>query len=782
MNNVPDPHLPDIWKVRNRGAKTIDCVRGTDVANVVGSHSKPPPACKTVWAIAGDRQTALTVTKGKPDDRQEVYYHADWFLKTVKREETKKDTSKAKKATKATKATKKSTSPLASRPDEHNNSAESAEELAALVAVSGQDTDDENTAPSCVKSKLASLCKCEHVQDALDQAAFDMNIVIAEAYAFANLHLSRLLDRGLDLPHFDRNYFYRCIAAVTISGCKAGLLDKEFLDTRAAFEALRPEGQRPINAMGPYMYILPDISVTMATMATNHLWSNLETRVKRYLCWAHPKLKKLHHTIFSLGLQAPNVPLEKVDKFSAVNADGEPKGATALEYIEQSKTLVAWLRTCGVAIPAPGKKRFATRARSFVHIYHDIMVATEDELEERRGDGYDCWDERFKGRRFSLLPTKQGFTIAHIPICSRAVAALVSDMRCAGGGLRVRNVRIGGIMYPRLRTEEPSHQQYVWKRFFSLSKVTTKTRQFGGSITTDGVAVSVLLAKKRALVQSSECEPWSPELLQGRIDAEHAGVDPGGNDIVTVCYRKTGAVASYSSKRFQTVAKYRESAKRVNRWNRGTADLVHTIVKDVNLSRTSGLEANTRSYLAVLRPLLTHRASKGYRNMRFSRYVGRQKAIEEVCDLIAPKKKGSFTVVGFGDWAGFGTSPISRECAGPLQAIKRRLRERSDTCLLRKVWEYRTSVTCHYTLERLVNMKATSTVRNRATGALEQRPRRRIHKVLHRKTGAGRHGGHETTWNRDVNAARNILMLLMLELLGMPRPMEFCKQLAERRR
>ena len=71
---------------------------------------------------------------------------------------------------------------------------------------------------------------------------------------------------------------------------------------------------------------------------------------------------------------------------------------------------------------------------------------------------------------------------------------------------------------------------------------------------------------------------------------------------------------------------------------------------------------------------------------------------------------------------------------------------------------------------------------NRATDALEQRPRRRIHKVLHRETDAGRHGGHETIWNRDVNAARNILMLLMLELLGMPRTKEFCKQLAERRR
>jgi transposase len=42
----------------------------------------------------------------------------------------------------------------------------------------------------------------------------------------------------------------------------------------------------------------------------------------------------------------------------------------------------------------------------------------------------------------------------------------------------------------------------------------------------------------------------------------------------------------------------------------------------------------------------------------------------------------------------------------------------------------------------------------------------RIHKVLHCKTSVIGLRRTKTTWNRDVNAAHNILMLLMTELHG----------------
>ena len=60
----------------------------------------------------------------------------------------------------------------------------------------------------------------------------------------------------------------------------------------------------------------------------------------------------------------------------------------------------------------------------------------------------------------------------------------------------------------------------------------------------------------------------------------------------------------------------------------------------------------------------------------------------------------------------------------------------------------------------------------------------RVHKILHCRSSDGTkqcQGGG--TWNRDVNASRNMLMLLMLVVLGVERPEEFKPAVpAERRR
>ena len=78
------------------------------------------------------------------------------------------------------------------------------------------------------------------------------------------------------------------------------------------------------------------------------------------------------------------------------------------------------------------------------------------------------------------------------------------------------------------------------------------------------------------------------------------------------------------------------------------------------------------------------------------------------------------------------------------------------------------------TFTELVNMKAT-TFRRTKDGKYEKVLHQRIHKVLHCKPSAGKptEARQKTTWNRDVNAAINILMLLIKELEGKPRPDPF---------
>jgi hypothetical protein len=73
-----------------------------------------------------------------------------------------------------------------------------------------------------------------------------MNQVVAEAYLFANFHVTRCLDDpAFDvecLPKLDRNFYYRCLLAVSRFNIQKGTLGESLTTSMDAFDGLRPEG------------------------------------------------------------------------------------------------------------------------------------------------------------------------------------------------------------------------------------------------------------------------------------------------------------------------------------------------------------------------------------------------------------------------------------------------------------------------------------------------------------------------------------------------------------
>jgi hypothetical protein len=204
----------------------------------------------------------------------------------------------------------------------------------------------------------------------------------------------------------------------------------------------------------------------------------------------------------------------------------------------------------------------------------------------------------------------------------------------------------------------------------------------------------------------------------------YSGTDPGITDVATVAHFKVvdgtnqpTETSSYSSSRYYEAAKIKLSARRTARWNEETSDEHIMLSRDMDTSTMEGQEALVTDYLDVVRGLIDHRFNKGYRNMRFLRYVFKQKAVNEICNMIAPPDQ--FTVVGFGDWNGPGRTCIKRRYCGPLQDIKRELKRRTDSVAFRTVWEYLTSMTCHLTWKRLTNMVAASTTQPKRRPGLQ---------------------------------------------------------------
>jgi hypothetical protein len=683
--------------------------------------------------------------------------------------------------------------------------ASSEEEDAILCGEVG--LEDTNVTTSCVKMKLATFIPDDApLRRLMATCALDVNTIVAQAYAFANFHVTRMMESGKHVDDVGPNFYNRCLAAVSLCKVRDSTLDEDFLRSIDAFDALRPDAPPPVpmkrRAKGTRLRsrsqkrraqkalvarpaakvdstllgdIKSELCIGMATMAANHLWMNLRSRIVKWLAWSQPDISKaLRGVIADMVSKCPKKSIANVKQLSLKTPKGKTISEARRSAVSKAIVLTNELRArCPI-----GSVGAANKAHLLLPLYLHIMKETEEKVHHYRNlrakgpvETKLAW--KVNKTRFSILPLKHGFTIGYVPVCSRALVGMVRRLKGADGTPRERFTA---------NKLTPKEHDKLWRKYCSVNKVETATRVFGGRISTDGVTVSIHISRTQAFVQASETEPFDASTIPDEV--EHAGVDPGLTDVVTVAHRSTGKVVSYSSSRYYEAAKIKLSNRRTTTWNEETKHFTDQIDSAVDKSSLEGLSSNLRSYLSVLGDLLAHRAEQGYRNMRFLRYRFKQKAVLAICDLIAPT--GKFTVVGFGDWAGPGNTPIRRRFCGPLQDIKRELRRRGQgdapTVLFRSVWEYRTSVTCHATWCRLVNARAVSVTYDRKENRMVERPRQRIHKLLHCKRSEGAFGHHGGTWNRDANAARNILMLLMLEVRGFQRPSEFMPaQLSARR-
>ena len=596
----------------------------------------------------------------------------------------------------------------------------------------------------CVKMKLNKFSINPQLNGKLRSVVLNMNQLLGEGYAFANFHIIRTLTENKACPKIDKNFYYRCLVAVSENKSFEGTLGDELTRSKTAFDALREPKAEKVNVIGE-VQVLADLAISMATMATNHLWMNIEKRLQRFLTWSEPTMKPpMRKRIISALIYKPKASLDKLFP----NQD-----AKEIEGLAVATRLKAIL-----CLPSAGK--FASRAHMLLPLYFYILRLTELTKKERDDAGL-----KFSGRTFTLLPLKNGYTINHIQF---SAMALLGYLR----GVKLENFKWDG------RNEDASA---ILKKYFNVNAVETKDRKFANRIITDGVSVSVLLNKKCSLVcpNNCPCEATQKKLyldsLLDRSDKEHArivSVDPGYTDIATTA-DQYGNIASYSSAKYYEKALYNLSRRRTNKWNEDTVDLTRAIPKPETHSLTEFKEF-VRVYLKNLPLILKHRSEKGYRNMRFLRFRKKQEAIEDICNTIAPK--GEVNVVGYGDWKGGNNSPIKRRCSGPQEEIKLHLSKRKDTYLM-SIHEFRSSIICHNCHNKLCNMRAKSIIYEKSVKV--ERDVQKIHKILHcRSRQAGSSSDKKTpscgtTWNRDVNAAKNILMLTMFQMQGLARPLIF---------
>jgi hypothetical protein len=629
-----------------------------------------------------------------------------------------------------------------------------------------------NTTKSTVLRKFARMCPDRGLQSLVDSAVQRSNIILAEAYEFANFHLHYQLHAGAPLPKIDDNFYYACLSSVSNMATRSATIPAAIKQSSLQFDRLRAHGEEKIYAHD-LMDIMQNLRKVMATAAKNHLWTNVTKRTRRWLKFKHPGLKKLHGAIVAAVFVAPTV---KLTDFNAFKEAKEGLSACAIHMRAEALGVAASLRAW---YPFRSGKRVDSRSHELIPLYWKLFQDTEVHFEQRRGEAAKGLQPgRTPLRRFTILPRKNGFTASYIPIHTRAMLKLVTTLKDRDGNPRQTLSKCVDKVHPE-------ESDKVWRKWFNINSIETKSRRFGHLILTDGCGARVVLDKPSAHILSTEATEASKfRISPTTLPVQLGGVDPGISDIVTVAHQAVDTpdthptISSYSSSRYYEKAKYKVSGRRTSRWNRQTSTLTDSLQTAANLGTEEGMSESVRAYMAVVRRLTDHRMRRGYRNMRFMRAVHKQKAVDEIVDIVAPR--GWFTVVGYGDWQGSGSSPISRRFSGPQQDIKRELM-RTNRVAFGNIDEFRTSVLCNETWQRMENMVAVSHTRDR-TGEMVLRQKSKIHKVLHCKISVSGARRTKTTWNRDVNAALNMLMLLKRTMRNEDRPTEFSRnKIAPRR-
>ena len=750
------------------------------------------------------------------------------------------------------------------------------DDLEELVAASNE----EGLVPSTVKMKIATFLKEQHggpISVALNTIVIEMNKLMGEAYLFGNFHASRLLKTGVELPQVDRNFYYRCLLSVGKNKCVETTLTAEWVESIRQFDAFRPKhlveplvaqpkkGCAKVSVIGR-VQLIADLSILMSTMASNHLWMNLESRLSTYIQWKYPNMSKSNQKSIVVALvKAPKAPLDSVFKCfplpkvftsravekaqadlatakASKKADDIASNAMvqkAIETLEQTKANTPTMKKSDIAalnvairqakkitkdanahlatanhkrvqsaietleltkastakritsevatrnaaiqqakeiakelkdvMNLPSAGQFASNAHLTVPLYNKILKETIEAKnawtmipEEENGKR----KKKFKGKTFTLLPCKSNFTLSYIPISSMTMIQVLKD-------LKLINIVGDG-------RDEDKHA--IWARFFNLNAIETMTRRFADRIVTDGYGVSILMDKPSCscckietdggfskCIEHVEKKPdgskgWKPNVLVG-------AVDPGLTDVVTTAYTAGKETHSYSSSRYYQRALIHTSNRRTANWNKDTEELVKNAP-----SCEMTLVKYICHYLSIIDRMLAHRAHKGYRAMRFLRYVKKKEAIEEIVELVAPKE--NVVILGFGDWKGPGKTPISRKTCGPIQDIKFALSKRKNV-IMEEIDEYGSSKHCSCCHNVLTNMKAERTIQKKQPNGIWKITKQRghVHKILHCRSSTNGLGGHcGASWDRDINASRNLLVLTQCQIFGIQRPVAFCRK------
>jgi transposase len=571
--------------------------------------------------------------------------------------------------------------------------------------------DNKNTHFTCIKSSWKSFCKNNLLADTIVKDILPkINTISFLSYKFLNYHFARLLEEKKPLPEIKQNLFYQ-------SCCMVSRLKytKDTTDTTSELYKSFSQMKEYITDELPardYLCLgyITNLNKLQLTMTNNHLKLNFYNRFRKYL-----KLRT--------GETDNALVYKWLKDIYEPNYDG--KNVFVL-YMRK------WLKYI------PTETNIVKHSNHFVKIYYSILKEFE-KYPDTKGV-----------RTFTLLPHKHGFTQSHITICNagleNTLKYIANELKCANNGVE------SGL---DMKKFEENSDQY-WKELFNITKYETKNKKFGYTILTDGKSVVLQMRK-----------PTQPEIIATEYTEQQydnfLGIDPGIRSLIT-SYDTNKKVIQITTKEYRHKSKMIYACKKREHWyKRWERYEEWKLIPTIKTSKTVVMKEYFKYVFPRMNTFTEFHMEKGFRNLNFTSYCRSKATLAKICERISGGKNIK-TLVGFGDYSQQ-HGLVKSHPTTPILRLKRELRR---YCRVVDIDEYKTSKTCSSCNKEIELYR--NRIQRKKKGVLDPIAKlSNIHSVIRCKHNECK----LCCMDRDINASKNILGLLLGQYRGEERPLCF---------
>ena len=581
--------------------------------------------------------------------------------------------------------------------------------------VKQRNEDNKNTDFTCIKSSWKSFCKNNLLADTIIEDILPkINTISFLSYKLLNYHFTRLLEENKPLPEIKQNLFYQ--ACCMVSRLK---YTKDTTDTTTElYESFSQMKEYITDALPARDYLclgyITNLNKLQLTMTNNHLKLNFYNRFRKYL-----KLRT--------GETDNAVVYHWLKDIYEVKYEGKN---TFILYMRE------WLKY------TPTEANIVKHSNHFVKIYYSILKEFE-KYPETKGV-----------RTFTLLPHKHGFTQSHITICN---AGLENTLKYIANELKCANNNIDSGLDVK-KFEENSNK--YWKELFNIRKYETKNKKFGYTILTDGKSVVLQMRKP------SQPEKTATQYTEQQYD-NFLGIDPGIRALIT-SYDTNDKVIQVSTREYRHESKMIYACKKRENWYKKWEHYEEwKLIPTIKTSKTSVMKEYFKYVFPRLRTFTEFHIEKGFRNLNFTSYCRSKATLAKICERISgvtKKTKHVKTLVGFGDYSQQ-HGLVKYHPTTPILRLKKELR---IYCKVVDIDEYKTSKTCSSCNKEIELYR--NRIQRKKMGVLEPIAKMtNIHSVIRCKHNECK----LCCMDRDINASKNILGLLLNQYRGEERPVCF---------